>query len=117
MSLLTGLQLTGRSLLIKYGESVSFSRKVEGTYSTTTLTTATSTDTSYTAYGLSDPFDVREVDGTTVLDGDIRLFIHSGTLPLVGDVATFNSKAYRVMSVISYRCQGGDALYELQLRV
>ncbi len=117
MSLLSSLQSTGTRLLRTYGESVSFSRKVEGAYNVSTGNTATSTDTSFTGYGVSDPFSIYDIDNSTVLSGDIRLYLQSGNVPLVGDVATFNTKAYRVMQVSAVRLQGGDALYELLLRI
>jgi hypothetical protein len=60
---------------------------------------------------------VGEIDGTLVLQGDIRLLVESlTTTPEPADNVTFRSKAYRVMSVRPISVQGGDAAYYVQVR-
>lgn len=116
MTLATTLAATAERLLTAYGESVSFSRKVEGAYSVTDGTTAASTDTTFTGYGAPMAYKASEVDGALIQQDDTKLMLETGTAPLVGDVATLNSVAYRVMNVIASRCNRTDVVYTLQLR-
>lgn len=117
MSLSTQLRDTAIQLLTDFGELVTASRKVEGAYDVSTGATAASTDTTYQGYGSSSQYFTREIDGEVIQLGDLILYFQTGTLPLVGDVVTFDSKAYRVMDVQSLRAQGIDVVYKLQLRI
>lgn len=117
MSLFTDLRSVAIQLLTDFGEQVTASRKVEGAYDVTTGATAASTDTTYQGYGSSSQYNNFEIDGETIQTGDLQFYFQTGTLPLVGDVITFDSTAYRVMNVKSLRVQGGDVVYVLQLRI
>jgi len=117
MSFASNMQAVALKLLLTYGEIVNISRTVEGNYNPATSEAEDTTTTSYQVYGHPSPYNVIEINGTTILATDIRLLIYSTTLPLIGDVATVNGTAHRVESVRQIRAQATDIVYELQLRV
>jgi hypothetical protein len=104
-------------VLEDFGELCSFARHIEGAYSTDTLTTGSGTDTTFSGYGVPDFYKAYEIDGTVIQKTDSILYVRTSTAPLVGDVVTFNSVAYRVINVESTRFQGQTVLYKLQVRV
>ncbi len=109
---------TARDLLTEFGESASFTKIVEGAYSTSDGTVAAGTTTNYSGFVVPVDYVNAEIDGEFVLQGDIKLFVEQTTTePSVGDVVTVNSIVYRVMSAKKYRVSSVNVLYELQVRV
>lgn len=117
MSFSTNLNSAAERLLQAYGESCSFSRKVEGAYDPSTGMTGTSTDTTYTGFGAPMSYTEFEKADNSVEMGDLQLLLETGTVPLIGDVCTLNSIDYRVLGVELMRSQGIDIAYKLQLRI
>lgn len=74
----------------------------------------------YSAYGLPDGYNSLEVDGTSVRNADIKLWLSTpttGEIPLVGDTATIDSVVHRVVNVNKITAQGSNLIYELQCRI
>ncbi len=120
MSFASGLLLTARRLIQAYGQSVSFSRVVEGAFVPTTGAVGAGTTSSYTAYGAPMMYKAREVDNVLILMTDMQLWVEvnlGGSIPAVGDVATVSSIAYRVLAVDKFYAQGTVLVYRLQIRI
>jgi len=114
----TGMASTALSLLTKFGETVSFTNAVQGTYSPTTGTTGASTDTVFTGYGFPTGFSAVELAQEEVLVKDVKLIVNkTSQRPAVDDTVTFSSVTYRVLDVQEVKAQGADIIYILQVRV
>lgn len=113
-----GLTATALRLLTKYGEAVSLSKTVEGSYNTANGTVGAGTTTTYTGYGAPTSYDKTEVDGEIIKATDIRLILNkTSTVPEQGDTCVLNGTTYRVLDVKHTRASGVDIVYILQLRV
>ncbi len=110
-------QEAAEDLLTELGQSISVARVASSAYSTSTLTTATNTSTSYSGVGWPTNYIKNEIDGETVLASDIKLWFYASTLPLVNDVFTVDTIAYRAITVRQYTVQGQRVLFLVQLRV
>lgn len=119
MSFSTNLIAIARRLLNDYGESISLSRVTEGAYDPTDGSVAAGSTTNYSADGHPFNYTPAEVDDTTIKSTDLGLWLAKPTsqTPIIGDIATVNSLAYRVINVEQYRAQGTDVVYKLQLRL
>jgi hypothetical protein len=120
MSFSTDLIATARRLLLAYGENITFTRVVEGSFIPSTGDVGSGTSSSYTAYGAPMAFASDEIDGTTVIQDDMLVWVEvntSGDIPTVGDVATISSVDYRVLTVNKSFAQGSILVYKLQVRV
>lgn len=109
---------TALRLLTNYGEAVSFSRVTEGTYSPSTATTGASSTTSYSGFAVPVDYDTTELIDSVIEQGDIKLYVNAtSSVPEVGDQATLDSVAYRVMDVRKYTINSENVMYELQVRI
>ena len=119
MSFQSELKNAADLLLEELGEVVSIQRVTEGAYVPSTGAVGAGSTITYTVYGAPSNYTSSDIDDDLVQMGDVKLIVQvpDTYVPLVGDVATLNSKAYRVMSVTNYRAQGGYCAFILQLRV
>jgi hypothetical protein len=86
-------------------------------YNVATQTNVKVTST-YEAWGVVNPYDKTEIDGETIQQDDLRLFLQKSTQePSIDDVVTFKGKDYRIMEVESRSPGGEDILYVCQLRL
>lgn len=102
----------------KYGTSVTFTRRVLSAVSPTTGQ-ATATETAATIKGLLSEYTSRQVDGQSVLAGDVMLIVPALALtfvPAVGDSAAFGSDVMQVVSVTPLIVMGERVSYRVQLR-
>lgn len=91
------LQATAARLIGKFGQQGTVARiappdPVLGGEGTETIYPATLVPMTYTA---------REINGTTILAGDVQIYISSAGLsitPTVGDLAAVNGKTYRIIN-------------------
>ncbi len=116
----TSLLATSRRLIRQFGENVQFDRVVNGAFIPSTGGVATGTETGYYAFGVQQPTPNREVNGTTILQSDLVLYVEVNDInyaPLVGDVATLDGQAYRVLAVNNTVLQGQALVYKLQIRI
>lgn len=119
MSFQSELKNAADLLLLELGESVSIQRVTEGSYTPSTGAVGAGSTITYTVYGAPSNYASSDIDNDLIQAADVKLIVQVPTsyVPLVGDVVTLNSKAYRVMSVTNYRAQGGDCAFILQLRI
>jgi hypothetical protein len=110
-SLKTG---TVRSLLTKFGYAVTLTRKAVGAY--TPGTGPTTTTSTYTGVGVLDGYNKREIDGTTIQAGDVRLYFEGDTAPVIGDTTTLESAVWRVEDVTPISPGNVAVMWELRLR-
>lgn len=106
------------SVLADLGEVVTITRVVEGSFDPTTGTSTPSTETTASAYGVAEPYNSSEIDGTNVLRTDAKITLSKiSTRPEVGDTITMDGVTYRVMDVYPVRMSGSDIVYQVQGRV
>lgn len=120
MSLSTTMIALARKQLEDKGRAVALVRVTEGAYDVTDGTVGAATTVNYSAYGLPDGYNSLEVDGTSVRNSDIKLWLSTpttGEVPLVGDTATIDSVVHRIVNVGKITAQGSDLIYELQCRI
>jgi hypothetical protein len=91
------LQETARKLITEYGQQGTVTRLTppDPVYGGDPVETA------YTATLVPMAYDARYINGTTILTGDMQIYISSVGLtvePAPGDIVTANGKAYRVVN-------------------
>ena len=70
-----------------------------------------------TAYGYPENYSSKEIDGSNIMRGDIKLICSAGALrPVAGWLCLLDSKTYRVMNCEVFRKSGVDVIYYVQLR-
>lgn len=116
MSFYSSLAATATRLLDTYGQAVAFSRETSSSFDPVTGIDTTSTST-FSGSGAAFDYNSSEIDGEIVQRDDIRLMLEAvDTAPIIGDKCTVDSKAYRVMNVMTSSPGGTVTHYELQLR-
>lgn len=106
---------TSARLIRDKGQAVVLSSPEGGTYSPATGFTPPATS-SATTNGVALAYPARSVDGTTVLQGDVRLLLSPAVDPRAYKVATFDGVAHAIVSVQPLSPAGTVLLYELQVR-
>lgn len=120
MSFSTNMVALARRQLEAYGRTVNLVRVTEGAYSVADGTVGAATTVNYSAYGLPDGYNSLEVDGTSVRNSDVKLWLTTpttGEVPAVGDTATIDSVVHRIVDVNKITAQGSNLIYELQCRL
>ena len=111
------IKATARSLLAKFGQSMTLTKSVSGSYNATTgentLTTSTTTD-----IGVILPYGdaVNSAPDSLIKQNDQQIFIQMATVPTVTDKITVASVDYNIVSVKAIEPAGINVLYELQVR-
>lgn len=115
---MSNLAATASKLLAAKGEPVTITLLGGGTTDPITGEPVTpATDTDYTGNGYPSQYMQKDIDGTNIIAGDVRLIMELiGQRPEVGCTATVDSKTYRVMDVNPIRLTGADVIYICQLR-
>lgn len=105
-------------LLAKYGETISIVfRDYSGTDPVTGETIGTDTDTTIVCKGYPSQYLVRDIDGSTIQAGDIRLIVELiATRPARNGLAIVDGTTYRIMDVQPIRKAGADVIYICQIR-
>ena len=115
---MSNLALTASKLLAAKGEPVTVT--FVGGGATDPITGAAETpaaDVTYTGNGYPSQYMQKDIDGTNILAGDVRLILELiDERPEVGCLATVDAKTYRVMDVNPVRLSGADVVYICQLR-
>jgi hypothetical protein len=120
MSLSTTMIALARKQLEDKGRAVTLQRVTEGAYDVTDGTVGAATTVNYSAYGLPDGYNSLEVDGTSIRNSDVKLWLSTpttGEVPAVGDTATIDSVVHRIVNVGKIVSQGYNLIYELQCRI
>jgi hypothetical protein len=108
---------TARSLLAKFGQSMTLVKTTSNSYDTTTgantLTTSSTTD-----IGVILPYGdgLKSTTDSLIKQDDQQVFIQMSVVPSVTDKITINSVDYDIVSVKAIEPAGINVLYELQVR-
>ena len=109
-------------ILTEFGQSVTVSRKTAGTYDEETGIAAVSTSTQ-TVIGAVFEWNNKDVDGTLVRDGDMKLLLSPKTTagatltrPAANDQVTIGGKAYSIVAVKPLSPAGTAVMYECNIR-
>ena len=108
---------TARSLLAKFGQSMTLVKTTSDSYNTTTgantLTTSSTTD-----LGVILPYGdaLNSAPDSLVKQNDQQIFIQMATVPSVTDKITVAGVDYNIVSVKAIEPAGVNVLYELQVR-
>jgi len=117
MGFYTGLVSVARNLIKSKGALISFTRESNDSFDPATGATSGST-ASYTAYGITLNYNKSEINGTTVLQSDIKLIMEGiASEPLAGDLAVIDGAIYRCLAVKPTKPAGTSVIYEVQLRL
>lgn len=116
MSLVTDLQNVAADLISEFGQVVVMSRVVEGAYVPDTGAVGAGTTTSWGGYLVPEGL-TKDIDKATASTTTIDAILYTATAPKVGDVATTDSTAYRVMSVVPVKLSGSTIIYNLQVQI
>lgn len=110
------------NVLGRLGESLTLTHYSGGTYSAATRTYSGGTSQNVTVTGAAVPFDLRSVDGTNVVAGDLQGYLSAeeldaaGVTPAEGDLLTVAGSKYRIWNLGPVRVAGTVRLYMPQLR-
>ena len=104
-------------LLTKFGQTISFTNIVEGTFNPVTNTTSVDTLTPYTALAAPSDYTRFERDLESVRQDDVKLLIQSSTEPTIGDTFILDTVTYEVIAVDKVKAQGDTIVYTVQGRV
>lgn len=109
---------TASRLLAKFGEAVSI---IFPDYSAnnpiTGETSGPTNNTTIVGNGYPSAYHKRDIDGTSIQAGDIRLILELiATRPSVGCLAAIDGTTYRLMDVQPIRLTGDDVIYICQIR-
>lgn len=112
-----GLATVAARLITDKGQVVTFTRVAGGTFDPVLGGTTGAATTTFTANAAAFDYSNREIDGTVVQAGDVRLIAESTTtVPAQNDTCTVNSIVYRVMSVSPVSPAGITVINKVQLR-
>lgn len=114
----TKLATIASKTISKYGAPVTFTRTIEGAFDPATGKDSTATTSTFGAFGIRDAFRSSEIDGTNIVNTDVRLFIKvPATVPAIDDTVTLDGVVYRVMNVTPVSPNNTIVLYDIQLRI
>lgn len=110
-----------RTLIRTLGTSASFSRTTGESFVPSTGAVSGGTTTTYSAHVVMiNPGGDSELANNTTEQFDFTLWTEvnaSNTVPIIGDIATVNNIAYRVLTVQSFIINSTDVLYKLLARI
>lgn len=102
----------------RFGQAVTITRRVQGSYNTTT-SVAPVTETTQTTKGVTDVYKFKEVDGSLIQVGDIKVILSAQniTAPTVNDKITLLDGTVWVVKTVDPISPGGvPIVYTCQLR-
>lgn len=112
----TGLASTAQSLLIKFGQAVTLTRRTTSFFDPYEGVEAY-TETSITGYGAAFDYATNEIDGATIQAGDVKMLLNAvSTSPAPGDTWTSGADVWQVVDVKRMAPSGTVVAYELRLR-
>lgn len=111
------------SLLTQLGTPVTLTARADAGYIPGTGAPVTAPPTIQTGHGVVDAYATREIDGTRVRAGDVRLILgpldgagEALTAPEPGGKATIAGTSWSIVAVEQTAPAGAAVLYTLQLR-
>lgn len=124
MTVYTSPIATAQRLLAKWGAAAVLTRTVPGAYDPATGTTSAATVTTYTGVAFRESYALRDIDGTLVKRGDVRLILApectDGTAMVQPatdtDTIAFNGTTYTVVGADPLKPADESVLFYAQCR-
>ena len=114
------LKNTARNLLANFGQSMTLTKYLVGTYDPTTgqksSTTSTTTDIGVILPYQSGSGGDQSSVGSLIKEGDQQVFIQLPVVPSPADTLTVGSITYDIANIKAIEPAGINVLYELQVR-
>lgn len=107
-----------KDMLTEFGAAVVLTRTTPGAYNPETGTTAAATTATYNGMGAKFDYELKEIDGTKILQGDQKLYLSPYLManPVPGDMIRADGADYTVISSKALRPAETHVLFEVQLR-
>lgn len=111
----------GKTLISKYGLSITITRLVSGTFDPSTQTDSSSSTLSDTCNAIIDDYTAYEIDGEQVRHGDRKVLVYPSSLtnlsyPKVGDNFFIIDSTLRAVNVKGISSGDSFAYYEVRVR-
>lgn len=124
MTFYADMAATSADLIAQFGQAVTVTRSVPGSYDPATGGVGSPTVTTQDCLAVEDAYRAREIDGTLIRAGDKRLMLSPAvvtgaavTAPETTDTVTFADGSVWAIKAVEPLSPGGTALlYTLQLR-
>jgi len=116
MSFYSNLALTAKKLLIKFGQTVTVTRYIEGSVDPVTGLGTAGTSVTFTGSGAVLNIDKSLVNGSSILSTDNKLLFESTTEIMTNDKVTANGVDYKALSVKPLNPAGIVVIYDVQIR-
>lgn len=103
--------------LAEYGAATVITREIDRVFDAAAGTMSGGTTLTINGKGLMTQFIAREIDGTNIKLGDVKIMFQAGVgAPLIGDQLRFSGVTYRVMEPNPFSPAGVDLFYDIQCR-
>jgi len=108
---------TASELLAEFGTTATLVRPAVGTYNPA-AGTATSTPASHAGRGAMFEYAQRDIDGTVIRQGDMRVYLAAdlAVTPQTGDTLTIGGKTWKVMASRPLAPAGVTVIHDCQVR-
>lgn len=107
-------------VLRKYGQAMTLTRPVPGTFDPVASSSTGDTETAYTVYGVTETYSsfvTTTKAGTLVEAGDLKATVEAQVVaPQPGDTLTVMGAAWNILGVSPAAPQGENIVFELHLR-
>ena len=115
---MSGQAQTAARLLAKYGEPVTVTFTDWAEYDPITgAADGTTTQSTVSAVAYPSNYQTKEIDGSVIQAGDIRLILELiAPLPVVGCLVLVDGTTYRIMHVKPIRLSGDNIIFICQIR-
>jgi len=110
------LTATALRLLTNYGQAIYCHKINTAAFDPETGEAAVLGRTDYDGQGYPSNYNRFQVDGVTILQGDILLILSTTTLPEVNDICEVSGTTYTMLNIQRITAQGNDVVYKIQLR-
>ena len=108
---------TAQNLLKKFGQPLTFTHVEKGAFDPVTGSYSGNVTTTHTVNGARFDYNAREIDGTTILMGDCRVYLEAkGYAPQVKDTCVIDGKTWRVQNPRPLSPAGSNVMFDLNLR-
>lgn len=114
----TTIATGAQSAIEDAGTPITVTRSTVASFDPSLGYTVPGADIVASGYGVQTSYRARDIDGTVIQRGDMRLLIGPGLsiVPEVGDVVTVDSVTWYIVNVENLTPAGTDLLYTCQVR-
>ena len=114
----TAIATSAQSQIEDAGLPITVTRSTVDSFDPALGYTVPGADIVATGYGVQPAYSARDIDGTVIKRGDMRLLIgpELAIVPEVGDTVTVDSVTWHIVNVDNLTPAGTDLLYTCQVR-